>query len=353
MNDLGCSTVKPVVVGFNKPPELILNNPAEVCVPQTIDLTVPGITAGSTPGLTFTYWKDASAMVPVEVANTITESGTYFVKGTNSLGCSVIRPVIVAINKYPELKIFDPAPVCSSDFVDLTNPAITMGSTAQVTLSYWENFEGTIKLSSPQLVKKSGRYYIRSTNSSGCSVIKAVIVSILPEPSFTLKKPPVKYDNQTINLTTDQVITGEAGITYTYWQDMYGRIKIPDPNRVSISGTYYIQGTNSFGCSIIKSVDVELVPYPVIAVPTAFTPTQNTNNKLYPFIPGIKTLIAFKVFNRLGNLVFESNDPSAEKGWDGYYNGSLHFFETYTWYAEGIDGLGKIIRSRGNTILLK
>ena len=80
---------------------------------------------------------------------------------------------------------------------------------------------------------------------------------------------------------------------------------------------------------------------------------QVTNNKLYPFVPGLKTLTSFKVFNKWGNLVFQTKDPSPGQGWDGYYKGSIHFFETYTWYVEGLDELGKVIRKSGNTLLLK
>jgi hypothetical protein len=42
-----------------------------------------------------------------------------------------------------------------------------------------------------------------------------------------------------------------------------------------------------------------------------------------------------------------------EDGWDGNFNGQMNFYDTYTWYVEGIDQLGNKVRKSGNTILLK
>ncbi|MCE3283223.1 MAG: internalin, partial [Chitinophagaceae bacterium] len=52
-----------------------------------------------------------------------------------------------------------------------------------------------------------------------------------------------------------------------------------------------------------------------------------------------------------GNLVFSG--ASDKVGWDGFYKGILQPSDTYTWVAEGIDHSGKIIRSGGNTILIR
>jgi hypothetical protein len=351
-NASGCYTVKPVSVLIGAMPKLSLHNPAPICAPLKVDLTAPEITDGSTAGLNYTYWKDANATIPVAISNAISESGRYYVKGTTIAGCAAVGYVDVTINSTPVLQVINPPPVCSPATVSIASPDVVAANSGQVSLSYWRDVAGSNQLQDPTAIAQSGTYYIRSMNSSGCFSMAPVIVTILPPPSFTITTPSAQYIDQPVNLTRVPANPSSA-LTYTYWKDPNAQVPVSNPSSVTESGTYFIRGINSGGCSVVLPVDISLVPSPSIQVPSAFTPLQITNNKLYPFVPGLKTLTSFKVFNKWGNLVFQTKDPSPEQGWDGYYKGSMHFFETYTWYVEGLDGLGKVIRKSGNTLLLR
>jgi gliding motility-associated-like protein len=57
------------------------------------------------------------------------------------------------------------------------------------------------------------------------------------------------------------------------------------------------------------------------------------------------------VFNRWGQLLFETTDP--KQRWDGTFNGKKQPLETYVWLAEGDDSKGITIYKRGQTILLR
>jgi hypothetical protein len=92
---------------------------------------------------------------------------------------------------------------------------------------------------------------------------------------------------------------------------------------------------------------------PDIVVPKAFTPAQNINNRLYPFLVGIKTFKSFVVYNRWGNQVFATTDASPDKGWDGTYKGGVLFFETFSWVADGFDDAGNVVHRAGSTMILK
>ena len=66
-------------------------------------------------------------------------------------------------------------------------------------------------------------------------------------------------------------------------------------------------------------------------MPDVFTPNgDGYNDKLYAIIPGIKLLRTFEIYNRLGNLVFSTADPS--KAWDGTYKGKLCPTDYYIYY---------------------
>lgn len=82
------------------PPVVKISSHLPVCYPSTVDLTAPSITAGSTPNLTYSYWTDANATIPMTTPTAAT-TGTYYIKGTTSDGFSTIQPVVVTVFNRP------------------------------------------------------------------------------------------------------------------------------------------------------------------------------------------------------------------------------------------------------------
>ena len=65
----------------------------------------------------------------------------------------------------------------------------------------------------------------------------------------------------------------------------------------------------------------------------------------------IKEVIYFQIYNRWGELVFESND--IDYGWDGYYKGVLQNNDTYTYKATVKTWRDKTIESAGFINLMR
>lgn len=353
-NGNSCSVVKPVVITYYDLPVLVTNNPTAVCFPETIDITLPSITTGSDNNLTFTYWADRGATIAIPLPNKVTASGIYYIKATNRNGCEQVAGVTVTINPLPVLVINKPADACWPDKVDITSSAVTAGSTNADQLTYWLDANATSVLTRPFAITDSGTYYIKATSLSGCVTIAPVTVNIHKLPIVVITDPRKIYMPNAADITEAAVTTGSTtGLTYTYWNDALATNPITNPKAISQAGTYYIKGTNIYGCYLIKPVVVSISPIAQILVPKAFTPAQTENNKLYPFLIGIKTLNYFKVYNNWGVLVFETKSADPQSGWNGVYKNQLQFLDTFTWYAEGIDYLDKVIRKSGNTLLLK
>jgi gliding motility-associated-like protein len=99
-----------------------------------------------------------------------------------------------------------------------------------------------------------------------------------------------------------------------------------------------------------------------IQFPTAFAPnpagpsggfyTENgTNNEVFhPLVTGELIEYNLKIFNRLGMLLFESNDLGI--GWDGYYLQQLLPQDVYLWKARGKFSGGKTFIQAGDITLI-
>jgi subtilisin-like proprotein convertase family protein len=185
----GCSgTTLNIVVTVKPPPNLVITHPPSLCSPATVDLTASTVTAGSASGLDLSYWTNADATNSLSNPSVV-GNGTYYVKAIEpGTGCSIIKPVDVSIHLTPSVIITNPAPLCSPSKGNLTLPAVTTGSTTDLTFTYWINAGATLSYPTPTSAD-NGTYYIKGTTSSGCYDIKPVTVAVYsaPEiPVFTL-----------------------------------------------------------------------------------------------------------------------------------------------------------------------
>jgi gliding motility-associated-like protein len=120
----------------------------------------------------------------------------------------------------------------------------------------------------------------------------------------------------------------------------------------STETAYTIQLKTSAGCITIDTQIVKINKNIVIYVPNAFTPNDdNKNDYLKPFMIGIKELVYFKVFNRWGELVFETK--SINPGWDGRYKGIPVQSHTLVWMLQGIGADNKVYNAKGSTVLIR
>ncbi|MFC3563479.1 hypothetical protein [Pedobacter jamesrossensis] len=351
-NSLGCVKILPIDVVVNKKPTLKITNPKSVCYPEKVDITAAANFAGSDSDLAYEFYSDSSLELKIPDPTKIEKTGTYYIKATNALGCIVTDKINVVVSDLPILVLKDPLPVCYPSTVDITDLTLYSGTTANVTYSYYTDINLSNKLLQPSQVAKTGIYYVKITNENGCFVSNKISVTINPLPVIVLNKPKPIFDYDYIDLTSPEVVKGSTGyLKIRYYLDDALTKQVPDATKVNKAGIYYISLESENGCTITASLELTILPAPKIIVPTAFTPQKSTNNLLYPFYTSIQKLNSFKVYNKWGILVYQT-DSMLSTGWDGQFKSKMQPMETFSWFAEGLDTLGGKFQSKGKTILI-
>ncbi|WP_233559757.1 PKD domain-containing protein [Taibaiella sp. KBW10] len=116
---------------------------------------------------------------------------------------------------------------------------------------------------------------------------------------------------------------------------------------------YNLHITSATGCIADDSVAITVVDKPWFIVPGAFTPNGDGRNDIIkPISVGYVRLVYFKVYNRYGQLVFQTYSFNSG-GWDGTFNGKPADVGVYYWHAAAVDPLNETLEQKGDFTLLR
>lgn len=226
----------------------------------------------------------------------------------------------------PPLLIIQPSTFngCTPGSVTFNNLSIPIDSTYDIRWNFGDG--GTSNAISPVYsYKNPGTYSIslEVTSPIGCKTSRSfrdwIKINQGTKADFDYSPEKITIFNNTVNFT-------DKSLFATRWQwffDTKGFSSRQNPAfTFKDSGLYNIKllVANQFGCidSITKRIDVE--PRVTFWLPNAFSPNDDGTNDVYKgigIVAGMKNF-NMKIWNRWGELIFETNNPN--EGWNGQKN---------------------------------
>lgn len=198
-------------------------------------------------------------------------------------------------------------------------------------------------------------YALSVTNNNGCSSLKndTVQITVLPKAIIYAGRDTTLAIGQPLQLSATDI--NNTGFTIYQWTPSYGLDNLFSSSPTTILDKdilYSVTASNNIGCAATDNIKIKVYRGPDIYVPNAFTPDGNGTNDILKAIPvGLKEFHYFRIYNRWGNIVFNSNSPA--KGWDGKNAGAKPLADSYIWIAEGVDYKGNIIQRKGTVIIIQ
>ncbi len=119
---------------------------------------------------------------------------------------------------------------------------------------------------------------------------------------------------------------------------------------------FYITAIDGLGCLVVDSIRVLIQSNCVadlVYVPNAFSPDgDGQNDVLFAQTGSVQTLLGFQIYNRWGELVFETRDFT--QGWDGRYKGQALPPDVFGYVLQfECPQSGEVLLKKGNITILR
>jgi len=226
----------------------------------------------------------------------------------------------------------------------------------------WDLGNGTTShVPAPEVIYTQGSYTasLSVTTSLGCTSNSSnggqIIAYGSPTAAFSPSTTIANIDAPTIVFTNQS--TGNSINSYSWTFGDGGTSSVMDPAyNFNEIGTFDVELyiVDIHGCTGVVSRPITIEPVYDVVIPTAFTPDPNggggsgsgggnwvtgdlSNDVFYPFVRFVEDF-RMRIFNRWGELIFESTDLSI--GWDGFYRGECSPQDVYvvqSWF-KFVDG---------------
>jgi gliding motility-associated-like protein len=241
-----------------------------------------------------------------------TTSGTYWVNASNVCGL-VSDTIKLRVIISPEINLGNDTSLCLGESI------LIQINDSTLTSFLWQDGSSTDSL----LVTQQGKYYVEVALSNGCKGADTIEVSYIDPPSANWPTDTIVCRNEILKL---EVIGKELVV---FWNGT------PGENTFMVSnydGWVNMQASNICG-SVGKQINVGTKNcFCKVYYPNAISVNDDLLNETFkPVYDCIWQEYNLQIFNRWGELLFETNDP--KKSWNGKYKNTRVAKDYYVWIA--------------------
>jgi gliding motility-associated-like protein len=308
------------------------------------------IGGASAPGLVYN-WSPLQGLSDAAIANPLANpvSPTNYILTVKSIGGGCTASDTVFVNKSfvnDSLLVSGEPNYC----IGSGSPPLLQVQLADSIQWFRDNVAINVTDQQDYFPSQSGTYYAVLFNQDGCRGITNKQIINIDSP-----QKGINYSIQYTVAGLPTTLTARDFGDIVLWEPAFN---LNDPALVSpvftgsTDQSYTIEIKTNSGCVTIDTQLVKIAPRPDIYVPTAFSPNQDGRNDiLRPILIGIKELRYFKIFNRWGQLVFETKTSGV--GWDGIIKGEPVPVQAVVWMAEGLGWDNKMYQRKGVTTIVR
>lgn len=241
-NGSGCTATHTILVTVFPNPVISVTGNTIICAGSTTTLTASGASTYTWNALpSFT-----STLNPIVVSPTVTTAGT--ITGMTAAGCIATKNITITVLPTPTITISGYTSFCA-------------GTTTSLTASGATNYTwmpGSILSSSIVITPTASTIYTVVGSNGSCTSTKTIAITVNPLPIISV------IGNTTICAGTSTTFTASGGGGYTWMPgSLTGSIVTVSP---TTNTTYTVTGSGLLHCSGTKTISVNVLPQPTVAI---------------------------------------------------------------------------------------
>jgi gliding motility-associated-like protein len=275
------------------------------------------------PGSTYQWAIDGGGSITNVYGDSIevvwgNKAGTYTIQvvETSTFACKGV-PVnaIVKVSAPPSIDLGNNISICEGK-------SVTLNAGYGFTFYQWNNGNNVQQIE----VDKSGKYKIVATDADGCSVYDSVDVAVVSAPKVDIGHDTTLCPGELLRLEAGP----NTGDLQYLWSD--GSTN----NYITVTTDYFpgisVKVTDAIGCYATDSI--KLLPCDIgnyfKDIQNTITPNGDGKNDTW-IVPLLDSYpnAQVQIYDKWGQILFQSNHGLPHGGWDGTYNGKPLPMDSY------------------------
>lgn len=346
----GCKSTATQSLIINRHPVVNLTpkQPA-VCLGNTVQLNAED-------GIEYN-WAPATGLSQTDIASPVAtpvDNITYLVNVTNEFGCSSMDSANIIVAKPFSMQLVPDTFVCMGSAVQLP----VSGAYTYEWINTTTGLNNTTSDNPSASPAVTTMYTVVGTDQYHCFTdTKNVNVDVKPLPSVQAPEDLRLLTGSAISLpaiaSNDVVKYSWSPSDYLDCTNCQEPVSTP---RTDIN--YVVTVQTQYGCLSTDTVSIKLIcAQSRVYIPNAFTPDgDRLNDIFYVKGKGIRSIKSMRVYNRWGQVVYETFNANIEeplRGWNGTYNGKMAEGAVYVYYIEFVCDTGELFARKGTITLIR